>query len=173
MDRNDHRPHICIFTDGAAEATGVSVGGVIMEIGRDTEFFSEQVPEDLVRHWKAFGKDQVIGQAELYPILMSRVLWEKRIMGRKVLWFVDNESARVAAVKFTSPVSDSAELLWALSKVVVRSLSLDWYARVPSKCNCADAPSRLDVAACLAKGWKRAPSVHTSVQELKGLHGQH
>ncbi len=72
-------------------------------------------------------------------------------MHRRVLFFIDNDSARFALIKQASPSVKSRELLWACSTVEARVLCLPWYARVPSASNIGDGPSRLEFAqACRA-----------------------
>ena len=77
------------------------------------------------------------------------------IKERKVLLFVDAEAVEGALVKGYSSREDICELLglfWAL----VRSLDVLVYIdRVPTDMNPADAPSRNEVARCLAMGWER------------------
>ena len=72
---------VVVFTDGAAEAEGVTVGGVIFAMGSPPEFFGEQVPEELVTEWRKQGGFQAIGQAELLPIKMAAKVWSDRRQG--------------------------------------------------------------------------------------------
>ena len=56
---------------------------------------------------------QVIGQAELLPILVAKTIWEEHIENRKVIYFVDNDSARLAMIKGYSPVITSLRIITA------------------------------------------------------------
>ena len=91
-------------------------------------------------------QEQVIGQAELIPLLIARITWTDRLAGRRVVFFIDNESARICAIKAYSPVLPSLE-------IVMRCIGFDycndvlcWYARVPTCCNLGDGPSRMDAS---------------------------
>ena len=49
----------------------------------------------------------MICQAEILPVLTSKETWCSHIEGRSVLWFVDNEAARMALVRNLSPILDN------------------------------------------------------------------
>ena len=137
-------PPCLIFVDGACEDE-TSVGGVLIDPLGMPEFFGAVVSPATVDTWKSkLGQEQVIGQAELFPLLVSRLIWSERIRGRRVIFLLDNESARIGAIKAYSPVLASLE-------IITRCIGLDydlrispWYARVPTCCNIADGPSRMD-----------------------------
>ena len=102
------------------------------------------IPDSIVSSWRSkVGQKQVIGQAELFPVLIARLTWQHRIAGKRVYYFIDNESARLALVKSYSPCLSSL-------KIVMNCLAWDqghrsshWYARVPTYSNIADGPSRM------------------------------
>jgi hypothetical protein len=135
---------VLIFSDGACEET-TSVGAVLIDPLGANEYFGATVGGATVDSWKTkLHQSQVIGQAELFPLWVARLTWADRIRGRRVIFFVDNESARIAAVKSYSPVLASLD-------IIVNCVGLDytlgiasWYARVPTCCNVADGPSRLN-----------------------------
>ena len=66
-------------------------------------------------------------------------------MGQRVVYFIDNDSARGAAIRSYSLVLPSLEILMACIKWDFDYGSIPWYARVPTSCNAADDPSRLRV----------------------------
>ncbi len=86
---------------------------------------------------------QVIGQAEILPVVSAKWTWLTELEGKRVLYFIDNDSARFALIRSYSPVPSSARLLWAMSLISSRSFSYDWFTRVQSFSNCGDHPSRL------------------------------
>jgi hypothetical protein len=51
---------------------------------------------------------QLIGQAELLPMIAARMLWSGRLQGRDVLHYVDNDAARFSVIKGCSPSRASA-----------------------------------------------------------------
>ena len=89
------------------------------------------------------GQKQVIGQAEIFPVLVARLTWKSRIAGRRVYYFIDNESARLALVKSYSPCLPSLKILMSCLAWDQEFQSSPWYARVPTYSNLADAPSRM------------------------------
>ena len=147
---------VVIFTDGACEGVDrdiVTIGGVIYDAATGgPECFGFQVPWDVVRSWRAEGKEQVIGQAEILPVYVAKYTWSKRVRNRRVLHFVDNESAKFALVKGSSPQEDSAKILDAFWEQEARLGTYSWFDRVRSESNPGDAPSRLDFEPMEAMG---------------------
>ena len=89
------------------------------------------------------GQRQVIGQAELLPILVAKTIWSELIKNEKVIHFVDNDSARLAMIKGYSPVFTSLRIITACSHRDAWNRTSSWYAQVPTKSNIADEPSRM------------------------------
>ena len=116
------------------------------------EVFGAVVPTVLVNSWKTRDdQNQVIGQAELFPLLVSRLTWAKYLSGRRVIYFVDNESARLAMVKAYSPVCASLDLICKSLQWDYANDSHPWFARVPTASNISDSPSRMNVSSELRK----------------------
>ena len=108
------RPPVLLFTDGACEPGpgGITHGAFLFDPESSRSFFfGDIVPRVWVNAWQAKGKAQVIGQAELVPLLVSKTTWIHLMSGRRILWFCDNESARMAVIRGYSPQTDSSELL--------------------------------------------------------------
>ena len=136
-------PPVIVLTDGACEPEVTSIGGVIFCDGK-LQVFGASIPSSLADTWKSKeDQSQVIGQAELYPLLIARLTWSESLAGRKVLYFVDNESARLAMVKAYSPVLASLKLICQALAWDYSNESSAWFARVPTASNIADAPSRM------------------------------
>ena len=141
-----HEKPILVFTDGAVENDykDVSFGAVMVDASSGKSFvFGAAISEHLVNKWQSDGRRQVISQAELYPILVAKETWCNHLASRSILWFTDNESARMALVRSFSPVVDNFSLLQVNAKLDMELQSRHWYSRVPSKSNIADAASRL------------------------------
>ena len=100
--------------------------------------------QKVIDSWKTReDQTQVIGQAEVFPVLVSRLTWHKRIAGRRAIYFVDNESARLALIKMYSPVLPTLEILMQITAWDFKEQSHPWYSRVPTYSNIADDPSRM------------------------------
>lgn len=139
-------PPVLVFTDGAAEddLQSVTHGAVLIDPLQDKRLvFGDAVPHVFVEFWKRQGKKQVISQAEMFPVVCAKLSWSEHLHGRSVLWFLDNESARVNFIRNYSPVLENFLLLHLNAKVDVRVDARHWYNRVPSKSNPADDASRL------------------------------
>jgi len=141
---SEERP-VIIFTDGACEAECTSIGGVLFSPTGRVQCFGLELPSSLVDSWKSH-KDQlqVIGQAEILPVLVAKQTWKEELRGKRAIFFIDNESARIALVRAYSPVLASLRILMACLKSDQDLESKSWYARVPTFSNIADGPSRLE-----------------------------
>ena len=101
------------------------------------------MPEWLLVQWQAMGSQQVIGQAEILPLLVAYILFYEDLRNKLLLSFVDNESARASVVSGGSRVETSADLLNAIMRIEEELNLKPWFSRVPSPSNPADLPSRL------------------------------
>jgi hypothetical protein len=135
------------FTDGACEGVDfcdVTCGGVVFL--EDVRFwFGITVPDQLVERWKlAGGKEQVIAEAELLPILIARHLIEDDFYLKLVIHFVDNDGDVDALIKGFSRVRCIRDMLEIFVEQESSLKLASWIARVPSSSNLGDAPSRLE-----------------------------
>ena len=72
-----------------------------------------------------------------------------------MIWFCDNEAAKSALVKSYSPLLNGMEIIRCCAAEDVYAQSLNWYARVPTKSNIADAASRLDFSCYNSLGFTK------------------
>ena len=141
-------PPVLVFTDGAVEGDLVTHGALLVDPWKSTsQFFGDNIPQQFVDLWRRSGKKQVIAQAEVFPVLISKETWKEMLFGRSVLWFLDNDSARLALVRCFSPVLDNFCLLQLNARLDLKIHARHWYSRVPSKSNPADDASRLEFSA--------------------------
>eukprot|EP00971_Amphidinium_carterae_P305970 6080353-Amphidinium_carterae.1 len=87
---------VAIFTDGAVEgeeSESCSIGGVAFFPHKQPEYFAADVPNELVRAWKAEGRKHVIFHTELLPVFVAQLLWSRDLESQLSLFFVDNEAA--------------------------------------------------------------------------------
>jgi len=154
-----------IYTDGSEEPEGVGIGAALLDpetsdandfmIGHPSkngmepnpgrEAFGGMVPEVIVRTWKTMSnKTRVIHQAELLPAKLALDLWAPRLEGRRVIVFIDNAAAEGALVRGASSSEPSARIVGRFWETATRHALDIWIARVPSKSNPADGPSRND-----------------------------
>ena len=87
-----------VFTDGACnpEQHVGSIGGLIIDPwGRCQSYFSGNVPEDITGLlFKASANP--IHELEVLPVVVARIEWGERYSGALVVYYIDNESARMA-----------------------------------------------------------------------------
>ena len=76
-------PPVLLLTDGAVEDC-VTVGAVLDD--RTTgvlEVFGASVRDTVAARWgRMCGREQVIGQAEIAPLVLAARIWEDRLRGR-------------------------------------------------------------------------------------------
>ena len=142
-------PPVRLFTDGACEPAGngtmtVTIGGVLFLPGRVPSFFGCTVPEEVTRRWASRSDAQVIGQAELLPVVVAKLIWGPLLVDAALVTYVDNDAARFGLVAGASACASSAELIGASARLDARGGIAQWVARVPSAANIADGPSRLE-----------------------------
>ena len=139
-----------VFTDGACEDV-VSVGGVLIAPGHRVEHFGAVLSQSTVDSFKVrMEQKQVIGQAEILPVLMAKLTWAKVLWGRKVIFFVDNEAARLGLVKSYSPVLPSLQLIMESAMWDFENDCKAWYS---------SPPHPLDSTRLMAKVWLEAGNV--------------
>ena len=138
-----------VFSDGALEEGSklgcpATVGGVLFDPERPgcASVFGSKVPEDLPSHWRSDGKTHVVGLIELYAAILSLRFWRRRLEGRRVILFIDSWPALDSLVKGDSTVRLWRELLLVRENPEEQLPMFLWVARVPSRSNVADPPSR-------------------------------
>ena len=139
-------PPVLVFSDGACEDNGTSIGAVIIVPGVGAQCFGATISESTLESWRTkMGQRQLIGQAELFPLLVARLTWPDLLRSRRVLFFVDNESARIGMIRAYSPVLPSLRIVLDCLTWDYNNECSGWYARVPSPANPGDAPARMAI----------------------------
>ena len=135
-----------VFTDGACEPSEHSfvatVGGVLLVPSTGLKLaFGCHVPRKLVDQW-AEGRKHIIGQIELYAVVLARVHWAKHLGDARASFFVDRTGVLSACINGCSHDASWRKLLLHLEEADEFSPCLGWWHRVPSASNVADPPSR-------------------------------
>ena len=147
LDHLDERPPILIYSDGACEGEhfgDTTYGAVLIDpIDGRVEAFGATMGYEMKQLLSENGtKKQLIGQAEILPMVVSRIVWSGLIEGRDVIHYVDNDAARFSCIKGCSPCQGSAWLIQAFWETEVINQTRTWISRVPTECNVGDGPSR-------------------------------
>ena len=135
------------FTDASQEGLqGLDMGlGAVLfnQEGHILCWFGIVLPHDLAEKLLQ-GKSKVINELESIAVLLLFILAREFLRGKHVMCYLDNEAARITLLKLTSD-SEALTLLSNACALLEQELEMiPFYARVPSKSNVADAPSRLD-----------------------------
>ena len=170
IERNLHSTWL-VFTDGACnqeDMTG-SVGGVIYDPSEACiRFFGEAVPtaimEDLFKRSK-----NPIHELEVLPVLIATLAWGHLFTCAQVIYFIDNESARMAYIRGTGETLRASLLVQSFVEIEAAQQHRVWFGRVPSHSNPAESPSRLDFSWVLAKGATRTNVDWEKVSRHLGL----
>ena len=137
---------VIIFTDGACEPSGdgfdTGVGGVIfIPRTKEVRVFGCRVPPKLVAQWGE-GRKHIIGQVELYAVVLARTLWSDYVNSERCIFFVDHSGVLSACINSNSIDASWRSLLLHLEAADEAHPCLPWFHRVPSQSNIADPPSR-------------------------------
>ena len=84
----------------------------------------------------------MIGQTELYAVVVARVLWTEFLSGSRRFFFIDHTGVLSASINGSSTDRSWRELLLHLEAADEADPCLPWFHRVPSENNVADPPSR-------------------------------
>ena len=136
------RPYV-LYSDGAVEGGRMTYGAILFwPCGARSEFIMGEVPAIAAAAWARLGLKPAVAQTELYPVLLSKVVWHSPLRGQRLICFTDNEVVREALISGVTRHLATRGLLTALAAVDSAIASSTWIARVPSQSNPADAPSR-------------------------------
>jgi hypothetical protein len=159
---------ILFFTDGAAEDSEQRVhqyttcGALIIDTATNEQwYFGLEIAKEIVALWSKGGKKQVIAQAELYPIIVSRMALQAKLTNRRCFFFIDNDSARDNLIGAFSKIASSMHLIYEFLRLDFVSPIHAWFARVQSVSNAGDDPSRLEFAQ-VARDWPQAKWLDTA-----------
>jgi hypothetical protein len=145
------RKPVFIFSDGACEGdrfSNLQWGQCYLTLPMTPRRCSDAAfCKEVVDFWKSDSpdKDQTIAQAEILPAILSRVIWRRYLLHRRVVFCLDNDSARLSLIKGTSASPSSRILIRSNLQAETVSMPFSWYARVPTHSNPGDGPSRLQL----------------------------
>ena len=140
---------VLVFTDGAFEPSGdgmvATVGGVIFT-PNGNEFlvraFGCRLGQTTLDRWLTNGRKHLIGQVELYAVVLARGHWSSWIDNERTVFFIDHAGVVGACISGNSREKTWRELLVLLEDYDSKSPCVSWFTRVPSQSNISDGPSR-------------------------------
>ena len=110
-----------------------------------------------------------IHELELLPVYLATSLWVLRISGSQVVWYIDNESARMAAIRGSGETTFASLFIDAFVETECNSQIKSWFSPAPSHSNPADGVSRLLCDLPLSLGAEQATVVWESFRFLVQL----
>ena len=86
---------VLVFRDGSWEGGVGGLGAVLLDESTGSRIvIQDEVHENPLSLWKGAVGDQIICQIELLAMVLVRWQWKHELHNRRVLLFVDNNSAR-------------------------------------------------------------------------------
>jgi len=143
----DSKPPIILYTDASDVPERVSdrwvVGAVMLDVSKDFDMHHTfwSVPQEIIDKW--IPKQSYMGQLETLACPLALYTWSSQVHRRRVLLFVDNDSAASCLVRGFSPKQDTCSLVGQFWLAASESEVEVYIDRVESKSNIADGPSRL------------------------------
>ena len=131
-----------IFTDGAFEQERGTFGGVLVSSeGRCLSYFAGELSRSAMK-FLLESSAHPIYELELLPVLIAMHVWGAACSAQQVVYFLDNEPARIGMIKGSGGTAIADRLISKAAAVECQLGLHAWYARVPSHSNIADDPSR-------------------------------
>lgn len=97
-------------------------------------------------------KKTVICECEFLAVSVAFDVWANLLEGKQVVFFIDNNAVRDSFIACRSSSKVASCILEKILHDESESSIISWFARVPSKSNIADDPSRGLCEALVTKG---------------------
>ena len=134
-----------IFTDACYEpdhpAWPCGLGGVAIYGGRRS-LFSLALDAEIRAFFGEGVKKQIIFEIETLAALLAICVWNTSLRSGRVVLFVDNEGIKFSLLKGLSDNACVDRMAELFAELECAKHVTTWIARVPSKSNVADPPSR-------------------------------
>ncbi len=84
----------------------------------------------------------MIYECEFFAVSVAFDVWAETLQGKQVIFFIDNNAVRDSLIACRSKSNIASHLLEHILPDESDASIISWFARVPSKSNIADDPSR-------------------------------
>ena len=88
----------------------------------------------------------------MFALLLAMKKWIVHFSGRQLVAYVDNDAVRCAIASSSGYSGVSGKMIKEINEIEEESCALLWIARVPTKSNISDDPSRGDAKALTSLG---------------------
>ena len=147
----------------------VGIGCVLVNPSGTPVRFMQEVPDDPLL--KALGhneKGAIIFEAEMFALLLALRRWQAHFSGRQLVAYVDNDAVRCAVASSSGHHGVTKRMIKKINEIEDDSGALLWIARVPTKSNISDDPSRGDSKALISQGAVRDfPLMDVETDDIK------
>ena len=123
----------------------MGIGCVLVNPSGTPVRFMQEVPDEVLL--KALGhreKGTIIFEAEMFALLLALRRWRLHFSGRQLVAYVDNDAVRCAVASSSGHHGIARKMIREINDIEEKSGALLWIARVPTKSNISDDPSRGD-----------------------------
>ena len=133
-----------MYVDASYGGDGHSgIGGLLLDDpGTCLNFFSEEVPRDVIYSIRRNDQDTIIFELEGLAIAVGLHVFKEQLRGKRLVVFTDNQAAEACLIKCKS-ANENMDLIIRFICTSEESLDMmSWIERVPSQSNPADILSR-------------------------------
>ena len=148
-----------IFTDASYEKereAPVGIGCVLVNPSGAPVRFIQETPDISLLTLLGHGeKGTIIFEAEMFALLLALRKWKNHFSGRQLVAYVDNDAVRCAVASSSGHTGIAGQMVDEINKIEENVGALMWIARVPTRSNISDDPSRGDSSALINQGVMR------------------
>ena len=145
-----------IFTDASYEKSDkipVGLGCVLVNPSGTPVRFIQEAPDSVQLKKLGHGsKGTIIFEAEMLALLLALRKWQQYFSGRQLVVYVDNDAVRCAIASSSGHTGVVGDMIREINHIEEHACALLWIARVPTKSNISDDPSRGDSSALTSSG---------------------
>ena len=136
-----------VFTDASYEVENdipsAGFGGVLVDPkGCCVAHFGFKVEGDQLRRLNPSGKKTIIHECEFLAVAIALRSWGHHLRAKQVVCFIDNNAVRDSLISAKASGGIAGRILECVLLDEADNGLMMWFARVPSKSNIADDPSR-------------------------------
>ena len=135
------RKTLPIYIDGRCDSSKKHIGGIIFTPdGQHNEYFSSPVSVNTLDALE--DRSTQINAIEMIGVVVAIETWAEYVRGNNIILFIDNNTALSACIKGYSKAADISAMAGNMWLAMAKFQVCVYFARVNTKLNPADAPSR-------------------------------
>ncbi len=136
-----------VYTDASYEVVdnrqSAGFGGVLVHPGGDcVAHFGFNLDEEQLIRLNPCAKKTIIHECEFLAVAIALDSWKEHLSSRQIVCFIDNNAVRDSLISAKASGDVANKILECVLQNETSHGFMLWFARVPSKSNIADDPSR-------------------------------